>query len=221
MAALAGWDAALYITGTPTGTTGEAAANTTGFEYRITDADKRIIDPRIAAVVKENGVTSVKTITIDYLHGLVTFDSAPTEPVTVDYTYIPRARVGCPKSVTIQETREQLDRTCMKLDGETDAGVRKRFLGLFDAMVDMSYLEIMETPVDATDRILDAIRNADTDDFFVVEVQISTVKSWRGFVIPNEHSVDVSIEDVVSGTFSWGLATFDGAGYFSEVDYAA
>lgn len=221
MAALAGWDAALFLTGTPTATVGEATTNTTGFTYRINDATKRIIDPRVAVTVKEDGVVSVKTITIDYLHGLITFDSAPTTPVTVDYTYIPRARYGCPKSVNIQESREPLDRTCMKLDGETDAGVRLRFLGLFDATVDMSYLEIMSAIVDGTDRIVKAMRDADTNDFFVIEVQIGTVKSWRAFMVPSEHSVDASVEDVINGTTTWSLAAFDGAGYFSEQDYAA
>lgn len=220
MAALPGWDAALYIAGTPTATTGEATSNTTGDTYRIDDVTKRVIDPRQTVTVYEDGTPTAKTVTIDYLRGLITFDSAPTTPVTVDYTYLPQARVGCPRSWEISLTRTNLDKTCHTLDGETGAGAMRRLLGLFDASGSMSDIDITGTVV-GSETLRDVFRGADNDELMFFKVRMSTDWVWVGWIVFEEMAHNVEIDSIIEGSFNWNLASVDDAGYFSEGAYAA
>lgn len=218
--ALPAWDAALYIAGTPTATTGEATSNTTGNTYRIDDVTKRVIDPRVTVTVNENGSPTAQDVTIDYLRGLITFPSAPTTPVTVSYTYLPQARIGCPKSWEISLQRTNLDRTCFLLSGDTDAGAMKRMLGLFDASGSMTSIDITGTVV-STETLRDVFRGAANDELLFFKVRMATDWVWVGWIVFEEMTHNVEIDNIVEGTFSWNLASVDDAGYFSEGAYAA
>lgn len=215
MSALPGFDIKLSVTGTPTATTAEATTNTTGNSYQITDVDRRIIDPRVAPVVKENGVTTVQTVTIDHLFGTVTFAGAATAPVTVDYTYLPANEVGRGRSFTLSESRQILDKTGFSY-GESSAA-REFISGYNSAEVTFEYLELLEN-LYATTKLRDLIRTYSADDFAVIELKIGTATTWRGFMIPSSQGANVSTEDLVSASMTWMCSSINGAIHFSEVE---
>lgn len=227
MAAIAGYNVALYVGGTPITMTGEAMSLVSGNTYRITDINRRIIDPETAITVYENGTPTVQSITVDYLQGTVTFAGAATGPVTIDGKFIPRSRLACARTFELNEERAEYDSTCFKLEGETDAGVRRRFIGLTDATGSLEHIEPVTDQVDTsgTGAGVDAtlvsalLRNA--LPYTILEIQLGTSRVWRGFVIFSNFARSATIEDLVNETAEWMLAGVSGFGYYTEFDYVA
>jgi hypothetical protein len=96
--ATAGYSAKLYRSGTSTSMTAEATTLVTGKTYRITNAAKRMLDPAVAVVVDDGGspVSASDILSIDYLHGLVTFDPSYTVSgaITFDANYLPLSQIA-------------------------------------------------------------------------------------------------------------------------------
>lgn len=87
----AGKDTLIKKGGTPIAMSQEATTEITTVLFRITDADRRVLDPSISEVVRVNtSVQDPATYVIDHLLGTITFDSSQTG-TTVDITsdYIP------------------------------------------------------------------------------------------------------------------------------------
>ena len=115
MTASAGYAAKLYRSGTSTSMTAEATTLVTGKTYRITNAAKRMLDPAVAVVVDDGGspVSASDILSIDYLHGLVTFDPSYTVSgaVTLDANYLPLSQIGDVYNASFTSTLTMLDDT--------------------------------------------------------------------------------------------------------------
>lgn len=100
MAASSAHDAAVYIGGTATSFSAEAASDVNGDQtlYRVTDATKRAIAPEYAFVVYEDGVQTTRDFVVNFADGSVAFDAgdkpSSTAVVTFDGYYIPLLHVG-------------------------------------------------------------------------------------------------------------------------------
>jgi hypothetical protein len=106
MAAVAGYNADLYITGTSTAMTDEACTEVSGTVFQITNTAKRILDHDVAIVVKANAVVQSGNYTIEANFGIVTFtDGSHTgETITVTANYLPRHNVAQIRSETLTIT---------------------------------------------------------------------------------------------------------------------
>lgn len=113
--ATAGYSAKLYRSGTSTSMTAEATTLVTGKTYRITNAAKRMLDPAIAVVVDDGGspVSASDILSIDYLHGLVTFDPSYTVSgaITFDANYLPLSQIADVYNASFSTSVMMLDDT--------------------------------------------------------------------------------------------------------------
>lgn len=113
--ATAGYSAKLYRSGTSTAMTAEATTLVTGKTYRITNAAKRMLDPAVAVVVDDGGspVSASDILSIDYLHGLVTFDPSYTVSgaVTFDANYLPLSQIADVYNASFSTSVMMLDDT--------------------------------------------------------------------------------------------------------------
>jgi hypothetical protein len=113
--ATAGYSAKLYRSGTSTSMTAEATTLVTGKTYRITNAAKRMLDPAVAVVVDDGGspVSASDILSIDYLHGLVTFDPSYTVSgaITFDANYLPLSQIADVYTASFSTSVMMLDDT--------------------------------------------------------------------------------------------------------------
>jgi hypothetical protein len=113
--ATAGYSAKLYRSGTSTAMTAEATTLVTGKTYRITNAAKRMLDPAVAVVVDDGGspVSASDILSIDYLHGLVTFDPSYTVSgaITFDANYLPLSQIADVYNASFSTSVMMLDDT--------------------------------------------------------------------------------------------------------------
>lgn len=113
--ATAAYAAKLYRSGTSTSMTAEATTLVTGKTYRITNAAKRMLDPAVAVVVDDGGspVSASDILSIDYLHGIVTFDPGYTVlgAITVDANYLPLSQIADVHDVSLSTSVTMLDDT--------------------------------------------------------------------------------------------------------------
>ena len=91
MAAIAAHLCRLYMTGTSTTLTDQAAdeVGSAGSEFQVTNVDKQILDPSVTVVGKDGG-TPAALDAVDHLFGTVDFSSSPTGAVTVSGSYLPK-----------------------------------------------------------------------------------------------------------------------------------
>ena len=109
----AGYNAAIKQQGTSTAMTSEATTNTTGNSYQIDDVTKRIWDRSATFTFSDGGgvIPDSEVESINYLTGTVTFNVAPTPPVTVDGNYFPTVTLGTANTFTQTQTAEAIDNT--------------------------------------------------------------------------------------------------------------
>jgi hypothetical protein len=111
---LAGYQATIKKTGTPTVMTAEACTLVTGKTYQITNAAHQLIDYNTTVHVSDNGVDQTANVaSVDYLSGTIVFESAyaPTGPVTITGKYLPKVVVANAKKITVTQTQTELDPT--------------------------------------------------------------------------------------------------------------
>jgi hypothetical protein len=222
----AGHEGALYVSNVSVATTGESCTSQTTTRYIIDEITRRWIDPDVAPTVYENGSPTAQQVTYNRLNGTVTFASGPTEPVTMDYNYLVKARAGCVKGFRFSRKRTQLDRTCIKLSGETDAGAAKRLVGLKDVDGDFKYIELEELifgSVGSEDKTLvDEIEAAlDKDDWWMLEINIANTKVFRAFIYIESFEVTAEVDNIIEGVFNWVLSGPDGEVQYTYEDYVA
>lgn len=116
---LAGKDAQIYLTGTSTSMSSESMTDAgDGTTYQIDDAAKNIFDPSVTFTVSDGGGTvSASDYTIRYLVGVVEFDSAPTDPVTIDGSYLPKYTILEGFEQSVDYAKELYDTTRFGDDG--------------------------------------------------------------------------------------------------------
>jgi len=117
MAALAGKLGAVYMSsGSSIAMTDEATTCLdpgTYTQYQITDTSKRYVDKDTAVTVKVNGTAQSSGWTIDYVGGIITFDSAltDTDTVTVSGAYFNVSQVAGFFNWEVEINADELDTT--------------------------------------------------------------------------------------------------------------
>ena len=111
---IAGYQAVIKKSGTPTTMTAEACNLVSGKTYQVTAATKRVISYADGLTVLDNAVDqTANVISIDYLTGKVTFATAytPTGAITVTGKYMPMTQAAKGRSFNLQLSVNQLDET--------------------------------------------------------------------------------------------------------------
>lgn len=212
--AFTGHEGALYVSGASVAVTGGACSVLSGNTCVIDDITKRWIDPETAITVYENGVAATTPFTVDYLNGTIAFSSAPTAPITIDYSFLYKARIGCVRAASFSFGRTQIIRTCMKLQGETDFAAQKRMGGLRDLTGTFQFLDFDEdilgdpdTP-DAT--FQETFEAATKDSYFFFEYQIGLNVIIRAMVQFESVDLGASVDEAIESDVAWNLAGPDG-----------
>lgn len=137
MPAQAAYQATVRVASTPTSITNQATTRS-GNSYTITDTSKRVLDRNTPPTVKVAGTTAPATsYTVDYLFGIVTFNSAQTGAVTVSGKYMPTIEVLGANEYSVQLGADILDDTDFT-NARTNGGYRTKVYGLQDASVTIS-----------------------------------------------------------------------------------
>jgi len=111
---VAGYNAVIKKSGTPTAMTAEACTLVSGKTYQITAATKRVISWLNTLTVLDNAVDRTAQVeSIDYLTGKVTFLASHTVvgPVTVTGSYLPMTQVAKGRSFNLRQSVAQVDTT--------------------------------------------------------------------------------------------------------------
>ena len=182
--------------------TGEALSAVDSTTYQIADETKRFMDPLGAVTVYEDGSETSQDVAIDYLFGTIQFPTAPTEPVTADFTYIPRVKLACPRSVSINVSRDNHDTTCM--DPETSA--RRRQMALKDVSISSDILE--ETPLYQEYDLAGESKSLEDlmDDNSIPKIfsaEFTDGSAFRSFVVLPQHESDSDFENLVESGVEW------------------
>lgn len=110
----AGYKAVIKKPGVSTTFTTEAFTLVTGKTYQINDVTKRVWDRTGTFNVFDNGVNqNANILSLDYLHGRVTFKTTytVTGPVTVTGKYFPMTQVAAYRGFTLGMSTDAIDNT--------------------------------------------------------------------------------------------------------------
>ena len=117
--------ATIKIQGTAVAMTGQATTLLAGTSYRITDAAKRALDPATSISVLDGGsAIAVDGYRVDYAHGIVTLDCAPSGAVTVTGAYLPLLSIAEANAVDVEYGYESVDAS--RLGDATDRTLPSR-----------------------------------------------------------------------------------------------
>src|SRR4051812_23593935 len=111
MSANAGILCAVKLSGSGLSMTAEATTGTGNISYQITNTAKRVLDRAAAITVKDGGVTTVESYTVDRLQGKILFGSTAVRVITVDATYLPMTTIAEAKEFSFQTKNGMLEDT--------------------------------------------------------------------------------------------------------------
>lgn len=204
--AVPGYKAKLYTTGDAVAFTGESTTSIGGNAYQIDNSAFTIWDWTQDVTVYENGVESDPD-NIRYLSGVIEFDSAPTEPVTVDGSYLPKVEFALGTSVDFSRTSAELEVTVF---GDTDIA---RIYGLQDIEATIEGYQTLLDEVDAGEKSLSDV--LEDRDFLVLVYQPDSDNDYevRAVVMFTEQALSQAVDDLMGSTISMAGAaprsTFD------------
>lgn len=207
MSGTAGYVFKIKKSGTSTAITSEAMSNTTGNTFQIDDTAKNVFDRTVIPVFYDTGVAipSGDILSIDYLYGKVTFNSAPSGAVTVDANYLPLADIAGAKECSI-------DRTCAIYTSTdtSNVGFQTKTYGIKDVSISASRFD------DVSHDFTTIMENRDV---VVIEVAPDTNKSYRGFFVISDSDASLDINALLEETLNFELDGNDTAGKtFSRSD---
>ena len=113
--------------------------------YQITSELQRTLDRNANFTVRVNGTTATTPYTLDYLNGIIRFDSAVTGVVDIAGRFFPMHLLAAAKSYSLEMSAEILDTT--SFDGGVSihsslgnpasdhSGFRQKEAGLFDVTI--------------------------------------------------------------------------------------
>lgn len=211
----AAYKAALYLSGTSTSATAAATTSLSSTVYQITNTARRVVDPDQAVTVYDNGVAvDAADFELDYLFGKITFDSAPTGPVTIDYHWQALSESCSVRGVSLKVDRVVLDVTTF-CTANSDSQGRRKIMGLREVSVS----------IDTVDNSQDETRGAwfdelvQTDDIPVVlEFKPDRNSTYafrvRGFLSMSEDSGEV--EGLVTANMEFTSTRYGGSADYSR-----
>jgi hypothetical protein len=161
----------------------------------------------VLPVVKDNAVavSSANILSIDYLHGQVTFVSgySVTGPVTLDVTYLPMTQVAKAQSFTLTQTAATIDNTDFVIAQGND-GFRTYEYGL--KTVSLSLKGIF-----ASSNAFRALLAARAETVIEISPSGDTNAYARGFFKPGTHSESGGVGELEEEDLSFVLSVPDQA----------
>ena len=175
--------------------TAEATTLVTGKTYRITNAAKRMLDPTVAVVVDDSGspVSASDILSIDYLHGIVTFDPSYTVSgaVTVDANYIPLSEIAAVYNASFSTNIMPLDNTVYE-----DTAVSRK-AGLKDISGSFSSYDEGATAISS-------LLAAGTVLYLTwMQTGSATADHMRARVLLESEDVSVAVDGLVESTYNF------------------
>lgn len=215
---VAGYNAVIKKSGTPTAMVAEPMGLVSGKTYQITAATKRMIAWTAAITVLDNAVDATANVeSIDYLTGKVTFAAAytPTGPITITASYLPMTQIAKGRSFNLRQSIAQIDTTGYD-DAQANDGFRIFEYGLRTVSLELGGIfsatsawaaaaatrgvVMVEVDLDASDPGKNIFRG-----FFKI---MSTSQSGNQGDVENQ-SVQMSLwvpdSDLVTAPFSWTI----------------
>lgn len=125
--------------GTSTATTGEATTSLGSNEYQITDTAKQTWDRQVAPTVYVASSIVTTGYTVDYLFGIIKFDSSQTGAVTVDCNYLPMTEIVGGTNYNLELTADVLDTTDIAF-ARNNSGYRRHSTGFIGATLSIDRL---------------------------------------------------------------------------------
>lgn len=203
MPPITGKDVAVKLNGTAIAVTNEAmTALVAGDRYQVTNTARRIWDPGVAVVIKDNGVTvDASLYTFDALYGIVDFSGhVAVGPVTVDGSYLPVHTVAESRAANIGCRRAELDSTIFGLADKTFAYGQKYAEG------DVETLDMLDTDLDGgagTLKVSDLFENG-TPALLEVTLGSRFFRAW--IVFPGIENASKH-DELATGKISWRTST--------------
>lgn len=209
----------IKVGGTATTLTNEATTKVTANTvYQITDATKRVLDPDTALTVEVDAdgagaggyaTAAVGTYTVDYMFGIITFDSdqGASALVRVSGKYIPLLTVGEGTEFEVEDTSNLIEKTVF---GDT---WRDRMLGLQEASGSFTLLAPIQTDLDSGGdaRKLGSDKRAGTKVLLEYRPGGDSLY-WRAWVHLENTSEKASVDGRYEGTVSFSTKAPNGTG---------
>jgi len=190
MAELAGYSAAIKISGTATSMTAEATTTADDTSYQIANAVKQVLDRETAPTVFDGGVATAEDYTVNYLNGTITFDTDDdTRVITVTGKYLPMTTAAYAHSLSISRATDLQDVTAF---GATH---KKRVAGLKSASGTLNQFDITDTTY------IDALTAGKP---IVIEFKAeSTLEPERYWALLESDEVAAAVDGMQDETISW------------------
>lgn len=194
----AGYNSTLKMIGTTTVTTAEPFSLVSGKTYQVVNTAKRIIDPAVAVVIKDNGVAvlAANILSIDYLFGKVTFVASytPTTPITADYSYLPVVAIAEARNFKLAVKNKLLDKTSMD-----SAGIKQRAKGVKEATGSFGSLTMLTATVGAGTLL--SLTTARTT--MLLEMNLGVGNKFRVWTYIESQEVTLKPDAIIESGFSW------------------
>lgn len=209
--ASAGYAAAVKVSGTSTSFTGEATTGLGDDVYQITDETKRVLDPTVAVVVKDDGVAiPAADVTVDHLFGRVTLANPPSGVVTVDGSYLPMLTVATAREASVSCSREIHDNTRFGAPG----AARTKQYGLKDFSGSIGVLEDTLTDHDSGAGTLTLEGVLTSGAAKLIEFRpAATGAFFRGWAVFESEDVALAVDDLVNATINFTGAAQSGVAF--------
>jgi hypothetical protein len=189
--------------GTSTATTAEACSLVSGKTYKVTSTTKRVLDPTVARVWKDNlvVVSAANILSENLLFGTVTFVPAytVTGPITVDANYIPMQAVAFVTKAELSGKVDLVDTTPLN----NTAGAHTRTATTVDASMSLEITDALNTDLDstvATQTFITIFQGRSSAFLVEFNPDGGTVGVFRGWFVLSDLKVSVDPGDVVRGT---------------------
>ncbi len=217
---VAGYNAVIKQSGTPTSMAAEACSLVSGKTYQVTSTTKRVLSWADALTVLDNAVDhTADVVSIDYLTGKVTFAAGytVTGPVTLTGYYVPMTQIAKGRSFNLRQSVAQVDTTGYDVAQSNggfrtfDEGLRSVSLelgGIFSASAAWQAKALtrgivyVEVDLDASDPLKNVFRgffkvmnNSQSGSQGDVETQTVQLQLW----VPDS--------DLIVTPFSWTIAS--------------
>ena len=181
--AIPGYKGGVYSTGDPVGFT-EEPATLQGNVARIADEALSIFNWKESIQVFDDGVlVDPADYSVDYLAGVVEFDTAPSGPITISGEYLPRLELAGIVEANFETSSEEIDSTCFSDLYEQYVSGLGQVTGSFTSIA-------IATAETLADKFLE-------ENSLVIEHEIAEGSFRLRAVIQVETTVEQSVEDRV------------------------
>ena len=211
MAIAAGYTATVKIAGSPVSFTNEAMTRIHSRQYQITDATKRLWSKGIAVNIRRNNNPVARTsFRVDYLFGLVTFDSAVNQAanMSVSSSHYPTTTIVGAMSYNLSLTGDVLDNTDFEAFHD---GMRTKQYGLLDVSASLERYD------DLTGNFFDTTKDRER---VLLEFTPASGSIARGWFVAESDNRSGDIASLETESLSFQLDAGNGPATDPSVDFS-